>query len=419
MKRTLKFAGTLSIALAIGVVALAKDFVSPDQIVYDAVPGYGMGGGTEIFEWEQKAQSTTGEAAVPKALEAPAGLRIRWFGTAGFEISDDDTTILIDPFVSRPTFAQSLLLEDLPIDTEAVDKFILGPIERSPGGLKRIKAILISHTHHDHVQDAPYVLAKFPTAADRPLIAGDCNLVDILKKYRGREQDVPWIKGIEPLDKGPRFIVEFNRKQKEEPPAGKPLARPVGQFGNFKVTTFISEHGLYDDLIFTHEGGITGRPPFKGADLRARLNSTMMYLIEYKNQGNSFRIVAVDSPRGLHTARVSAEILAGGPIDVLLEGIASRVKENAIPDRITGFKPRYFVPTHFDNFFVGLDQFRVFDFQLKVTTDNSNLKGFIDGFCRGAGCPNLRMMKMFYYYSMQNLLRRDVVSNRPASARSE
>ena len=411
MRTAVKAIGLLSVVLTISIVVSANHPVSPDEIGYDAVPGYGIAGGTEILEWAEKSSSTPGEAPVFKALDPPPGLKIRWLGTAGFEISDDETTILIDPFVSRPTVAKAVFKE-LPIDTSAVDRYVLGPIERS-GGLKKIKAILISHTHYDHVQDAPYVLAKFQHTADRPLIVGDRNLVDVLKKYCGKERRIPWLKGIDPLDKSPRFIIDFNEKQlKPNPPASERLARPVGQFGNFKITAFISWHGLYDDLSlskdlsFTLAGKITGNPPYKGADLRAYLNTSMTYLIEYKDQ---FRIFAVDSPRFLHSERVSAEIMAGGPIDVLLEGIASRKTDNAIPARITGFHPVYLVPTHFDNFFIPLDEFKVFDFKIMLFTDNSNLKGFIDDY-RYAG-PKLRMMKMFYYYSMDHLLHRSSLAN--------
>lgn len=398
---------------------LVKGGVAPEEIAYNAVPGYGAAGGTEILEWTAKSGSTQGERPVASGLKPAPGLNIRWLGTAGFEISDDETTILIDPFVTRPTVVDSFALKPLVIDTKAVDKYVLGPIQASKPdpaqGLKKIKVILISHTHDDHVLDAPYVLARFPRAADRPVIAGDHNLTDVLKGYSGQEEKIAWLKGIDPLEQSRKVIFEFNKKQKLEPPETETLARPVpGEFGNFKITAFISEHGLYDDIPFNHEGSVTGEPPYKGADLRAYLNSSMTYLIEYKGR---FRIFAADSPRFLHSERVSREVMAGGRIDVFLGGIASRKAKdddgnptsNDLPQRVQGFQPRYFIPTHFDNFFVPLDQFKPFDYQIKVLTDNSDLKGFIDGFrtdtCRNTDpCPNLRMMKMFYYYSMENLL---------------
>ena len=44
----------------------------------------------------------------------------------------------------------------LKIDTEVVDEYVLKPIDKS-----KVKAILISHSHHDHIQDLPYILDPF------------------------------------------------------------------------------------------------------------------------------------------------------------------------------------------------------------------------------------------------------------------
>jgi hypothetical protein len=394
----------LVIALA-SSTAWAKDFVAPDQIVYDAVPGYGAQGGTDIFEWQRKSAPGAGEPAVPATMDAPHGLRLRWLGTAGFEISDDDTSILVDPFVSRPTAVEAFLFAKLNIDVEAVDKYVTEPMVRS-GNLNKLKAILVSHTHHDHVQDVPYILSKFPQVANRPLVAGDKNLVCVLKAYKGREQEIPWLKGIDPLTKGPQKIFKFSEKKMDHPPKNQKLGIPVGTFGKFTITAYIGQHGLYDDIPFNLEGNVNGKAPLTGGEYRAYHNSSMTYLIEY-NSGNAkkLRIFATDSARFLNGERVSSEVMQGGPIDILLEGIASRKKENGIPKKIEGFKPTYFVPTHFDNFFIPFDVFRAFDFKIMAPADNSELKPFIEGFCKDTTyCPKLRTMKMFYYYSLQNLL---------------
>lgn len=400
----------LVIALA-SSAAWAKDFVSPGEIVYDLVPGFEARGGTEILEWEQKSAPGSGEPAVLATLDAPRGLRLRWLGTAGFEISDDETSILVDPFVSRPTALEAFLFAKLNIDVEAVDKYVTEPMVRS-GSLKNLKAILVSHTHHDHVQDVPYILSKFPKALDRPLVAGDKNLVCVLKAYNGREKEIPWLKGIDRLASGPQKIFDFNQKKKLNPPANQKLGIPVGTFGKFTITAYVSEHGLYDDIPFNLEGNVTGKAPLTGGEYRAYLNSSMTYLIEYNASSGlpgspkrTLRIFASDSARFLHGERVSREVTEGGPVDILLEGIASRKKDNGIPQKIGGFRPQYFIPTHFDNFFIPLDQFRTFDFEIKSPNDNSRLKEFIQTFCAPSTyCPKLRMLKMFYYYSLENLL---------------
>jgi hypothetical protein len=396
---------------------LGRNGVSPEKIVYDKVPGYGVPITNEIYEWTQKSLISGPEA--PSTLKPPAGLKLRWLGTAGFEVSDDETTILIDPFVTRPTFEDSINpFKPLNIDTRAVEKYVLKPIrdEKKPLGLKKIKAILISHSHDDHVLDAPYILAQYPKAADRPTIVGDRNVAEVLSGYSRPDKRISWLKNIEPLELGKQEIIQFNDAQKKDPAEGGRGRQIPGDFGKFKITAFISEHGLYDDLPLNLDGDIVGRAPYSGAALRAHLNSSLTYLIEY--DGGRFRIFAADSPKSLHQDRVSMQVMAGGPIDLLLEGIASRKRvdengapvSNDIPARIAGFRPRYLVPTHFDDFFVPLRKFKVFDYEIKLLTDNSDLEGFLGGFkrdsCKSADpCPELRLMKMFYYYSLKNLLR--------------
>ena len=285
------------------------------------------------------------------------------------------------------------------------------------GAFDKLKVILVSHTHHDHVEDVPYILSRVQKASSRPLVAGDKNLVGVLKAYRNREKEMPWLKGIEALRSGPQKIFDFNEKKMQNPLPKQRLGLPVGTFGKFTITAYISQHGLYDALPFNLEGDVSGKAPLTGLQYKAYLNSSMTYLIEY-NAGSdlpggpnrTFRIFASDSARFLNNERVSAEVAEGGPVDILLEGIASRIKDNKIPQRIDGFKPRYFIPTHYDNFFKPMDQFQIFDFMIMdpiiAPNDNSRLSEFIRTFGQDIHVPppKLRMLKMSYYYSLQNLL---------------
>ena len=96
--------------------------------------------------------------------EAPAAGRVtlKYLGTAGWEISDGRTTLLVDPYLSRlhmtspnddvlpgdtrKRFAASDAAES---DTATIDKHI-----------QRADFILITHTHTDHALDMPYIARK-------------------------------------------------------------------------------------------------------------------------------------------------------------------------------------------------------------------------------------------------------------------
>lgn len=69
-------------------------------------------------------------------------MQLRWLGTAGFELrSEDGTTLLIDPFLSRPPLARPqspLKLSDIP----------------------HADAVLVTHGHFDHAFDVPTLAGR-------------------------------------------------------------------------------------------------------------------------------------------------------------------------------------------------------------------------------------------------------------------
>ncbi|OLC44545.1 MAG: hypothetical protein AUH43_18515 [Acidobacteria bacterium 13_1_40CM_65_14] len=96
------------------------------------------------------------------AGQPSANLQLKYLGTAGWEISDGRTTILIDPYLSRlhmtapnddvlpgdprPRFTPADVAQS---DTAAIDAHI-----------QRADFILITHTHTDHALDVPYIARK-------------------------------------------------------------------------------------------------------------------------------------------------------------------------------------------------------------------------------------------------------------------
>jgi L-ascorbate metabolism protein UlaG (beta-lactamase superfamily) len=81
-------------------------------------------------------------------VDLPAGLELQWLGTAGFRLSYEGTTILIDPYVSRSSLGDTLRTKPLLPDRTVVDRL-----------LPRTDAVLLGHTHFDHAVDS-LLLAK-------------------------------------------------------------------------------------------------------------------------------------------------------------------------------------------------------------------------------------------------------------------
>lgn len=89
-------------------------------------------------------------------------VQLKYLGTAGWEITDGKTVVLIDPFLSRPRMVTPND-DTLPTDTRPL--FTMNDMAQSDTAvidahLQRADFILITHTHFDHALDMPYIARK-------------------------------------------------------------------------------------------------------------------------------------------------------------------------------------------------------------------------------------------------------------------
>ncbi len=95
-----------------------------------------------------RARPGVAEGAETGGGPGTAGVKLKWFGTNGWEISFGNKTILIDPWFNRfeSGFLQNELNLDavLPTDTALIDQHV-----------KKADQILIGHGHLDHMADVP------------------------------------------------------------------------------------------------------------------------------------------------------------------------------------------------------------------------------------------------------------------------
>jgi L-ascorbate metabolism protein UlaG (beta-lactamase superfamily) len=236
------------------------------------------------------------------ASASGAALRIRWLGTAGHVIETPTTTLLIDPFLTRPSLAR-LAGRRLAPDEAAIQA-------RLPA---RVDAVLCGHSHFDHLLDAPFIARS--TGA---LLAGSGTTAAFARASGVAEAQL--------------VVV---------PPAGRTFT-----VGDCTIRFVPSLHGriLFGRVPFP--GEVADPPPLPARAWHYRMGGAFGILVDAGGQ----RIYHNGS-----ADLVDAE-LAGAQADVLLVGLAGRKGTRDYLARLCGaLAPKLIVPTHHDAFFAPLD----------------------------------------------------------------
>lgn len=240
-------------------------------------------------------------------------LNLKYLGVAGWEISNDSLTVLLDPYISRvklkgnPRFYGEgdfrPVIDDTDIylsDTVAINKVIT-----------KANYILVHHSHTDHLADVPYIAKK--TGA---VVIGTETTATILKAYGIPQKQLIIVKGGEDY-----------------------------QFDNFSVRIVPSIHSALGDKRYfqsqTYTDATELKVPLKVEEFIE--GGSLMFLLRI----NSHKILTSGSMNFIERE------VAGLRPDVLMPGInLSRLEIYKYTERLltlTGF-PKTIIPVHWDNF---------------------------------------------------------------------
>jgi L-ascorbate metabolism protein UlaG (beta-lactamase superfamily) len=241
-------------------------------------------------------------------------VRVTGLGTTMMLIDDGETQILLDPYISHVSLADAALLRPVSTDGAAVDA-ALDRVGAGRAGDGRVRAIWVSHSHHDHALDLAYIARR--TGA---IVYGSDSTLNI-----ARGGAVPEAQ-LQRLD----------------------LRTPT-TIGNFEVATIASRH---PSPVLGGRGSTIGGPLTQPASIWAyKEGGTYDFLIASRGPELGPRMLFKGS------ADLHGNALVDQKVDALFLGIGGLGKaDRAFADRyldatIGALNPDVVVPTHWNDFF--------------------------------------------------------------------
>ena len=128
---------------------------------------------------------------------------LRWLGTAGWEISDGTTVILIDPYISRiygPQPPGRTAYARTAGDTRPRyewDSVATPDVAAIDAHIQRADFVLVTHTHYDHVLDVPQIALK-----THATVIGTDSTENVLRAYKVPEEQLITVRGGEDYEFG-------------------------------------------------------------------------------------------------------------------------------------------------------------------------------------------------------------------------
>lgn len=178
----------------------------------------------------------------PREIGQP-GLSLVFFGTSTVLLSDGEHAILTDGFFSRPSWLR-LLLTRFESNPDEID-FAL-----KQGNIKKVDAIFVAHSHHDHAMDSGLVAQK--TGA---VVHGSESTLNIARGQKTPEGQLRLLKAGQPLMVGQFRITAYETPHSPEPintgHIDQPLHSPA-KLSSYRMGenySFLAEHPLGNVLI--------------------------------------------------------------------------------------------------------------------------------------------------------------------------
>ena len=247
---------------------------------------------------------------------AQGQLRLTYLGAAGWEITDGNVVLLIDPYLTRAKYGTPIdaVSPDDPRPTVGNSTVVLPDTATIDKHITRANVILVTHTHPDHALDVPYIATR--TGA---IVVGTESTANLARATGVPERQLRPVSGREEL-----------------------------KFAGVSVRVIPSRHGIFrrpsnpaapPPVPATIPRDI--KPPFRYADHAE--GGTLAYVVRFAGH----ELIVFGSMNF-----IESEITGLRPDIALVGGMPERANIDDYTGRILRAlgHPRTVVPTHWDQF---------------------------------------------------------------------
>lgn len=237
------------------------------------------------------------------ALAEAKSLSLKWIGISGFILSDETTTLIFDPAVTRVSPLDYLPFFKVQSDLNEVEYWL------KQCEIKKVDAIFVNHAHTDHVIDAPTIQKKYNSK-----VYGNNSVLMILKGQQVDENN----------------FVQLKPSQEVS-------------LGAFKIKVFSTPHGYHFGTTVLMNGEISAPLDEKTSAWNYLAGETFSFSISHPEKTFLFQSVGkVPVP----------DVLANEKQDILLLTAINKGEGlDYINKRIVPSQAKTIIPLHHDNFF--------------------------------------------------------------------
>jgi L-ascorbate metabolism protein UlaG (beta-lactamase superfamily) len=231
-------------------------------------------------------------------------VRVTYLGVNGYQFEADGHALLVDPYFTRASLTSIAL--NRPLSTNAA-RIEAGLRQLAP----RVDAILVTHAHFDHLLDVPQIVQRMGA----PLLSGPTAIR--IAQSAGVPSDA-----CAKLEAGTRRMI-----------------------GPWRIRALPAQHDrLFGSVPFAAPVQSSG-PPRKPSDWK--VGEPLAFLIEANG-----RKIFIDSGGTLDQLPPATT----GPVDLAILGVALPDSRKRIPAALARLQPRFFLPSHQDDFFAPFDR---------------------------------------------------------------